>query len=84
MSNSTPISEGPKAEPIWSLEMSAVTKRPPISTIRSPRDRPASEAGLSGNTCVTRISRSFSVVDRPNPMNWLSEKNASFAARDVM
>jgi hypothetical protein len=73
MSRSTPISEGPKAEPIWPLEMSIGTGRPPISTIRSPRDRPASNAGLSGNTCVTRISRSFRIVDRPNPMNWLSE-----------
>ena len=71
---STPISEGPNAEPISPLAISAVTggRRSRRSDRRA--TGPPRDAGLSGNTCShAHLDIVRRVVDRPKPMNWLSE-----------
>jgi hypothetical protein len=72
ISDEAPSSVGPNAVPIWPDSMSEGTARPSISRIESPRASPASEAGLSGNTCRTRSSSPWTLVENPKPMNWLS------------
>jgi hypothetical protein len=53
--------------------------------MRSPRDRFASNAGLSGKTSLMRRSpAAANDIEKPKPMNCESEKNASLAAREVM
>ena len=47
--------------------------RPLTVRKRSPRFRPASDAGLSGNTSETRISTPSNGVVIPSPTNWLAE-----------
>ena len=82
------ISTGRRALSIVAASTSALaTGRTLTPRIDAPRGSPASEAGLSGEHLRARASRrSWPAIaaDRPKPMNWLSEKNASFDARSVM
>ena len=59
--------------PAWPARTQSPTARPPTDRMRAPRSRPASEAGVSGKTWLTRSSSSETKrVERPRPTYWLS------------
>ncbi len=72
MSAVTPTWSAPKAVPIVPFATSDATVWPLIWVMRSPRSRPASNAGLPSYTCRMLICEVVVCVVMPNLMTWLS------------